>query len=154
MTRFPDVARTFAISRAASRRRSSRKPLFARIASPISSALRASPCARTIIDYWESVSPELMVKSVATRLFFLYGLVNQKRGSECCLLCNLGRYIVIRHNFGRLPEETNLFCLDGMCEFRGERDVSDGDIVQHNVELQSSSCEILADQSRDLTGHS
>lgn len=50
ITLFPDVARRFAISRAASSRRSSRKPLFARSDSPISSALLASPSARTMID--------------------------------------------------------------------------------------------------------
>jgi hypothetical protein len=50
MMRFPDEAKRLAMSRAASSRRSSRKPLFVRMASPISSALLASPDALMIID--------------------------------------------------------------------------------------------------------
>src|SRR5882757_3786380 len=50
ITLFPEAARMLAISLAASNRRSSKNPLFVRIASPINSALRASPWARTIID--------------------------------------------------------------------------------------------------------
>lgn len=50
MTLFPESESKVAISRAASSLRNCRKPLLFRIASPISSALRASPCARTIID--------------------------------------------------------------------------------------------------------
>lgn len=53
ITLLPDVASCAAISLAASRRRSSRKPLFLRNASPTSSAAWASPCARTMMDYQE-----------------------------------------------------------------------------------------------------
>lgn len=155
MTRFPDVARTFAISRAASRRRSSRKPLFARIASPISSALRASPCARTIIDYWESVSTELRSRLLQLACFscMAWSTKNAALRAVCC--ATLVKQTVIRHSPGKLnlSEDTDLFCFDGMCKFRGECDMSDGHVVQHNVESQSSICEILADQSRDLTRH-
>ena len=51
MTLFPEAANRDAISRAASNLRKDRKPLFVRIASPINSALLASPCARTMIDW-------------------------------------------------------------------------------------------------------
>ncbi len=50
ITRLSDAANRFAISRAASSLRSCKKPLFWRTASPMSSALRASPCARTMMD--------------------------------------------------------------------------------------------------------
>lgn len=40
-----------------------------------------------------------------------------------------------------------------MSEFRGEGNVGNGDVIQHNIEPQSSSCKILADQSRNLTRH-
>lgn len=50
ITRFPLCASCAAISLAASRRRNSKKPLLDRTASPMSSADRASPWARTIID--------------------------------------------------------------------------------------------------------
>ena len=50
ITRLSDAANRVAMSRAASSLRSCRKPLFWRTASPMSSALRASPWARTIID--------------------------------------------------------------------------------------------------------
>lgn len=55
ITRLPDVARRVAMSRAASKRRSCKKPLFARMASPINSALWASPFARTIMDCRQSL---------------------------------------------------------------------------------------------------
>ena len=50
ITLLPDVANKFAMSRAASSLRSCRKPWFERTASPMSSALFASPCARTMMD--------------------------------------------------------------------------------------------------------
>lgn len=100
----------------------------------MSSALRASPWARTIIDYWKLISTESTVKDVATRLFFLYRLVDQERGSECSLLCNLGKKVIRGKRSGDLSEETDLFGLDGMCEFRGERNMCNGDVVQHNIE--------------------
>jgi hypothetical protein len=51
MTLFPDAESKVAISRAASNLRNCKNPLLLRMASPISSALRASPCARTIMDW-------------------------------------------------------------------------------------------------------
>ncbi len=51
MTLFPESESNVAMSRAASSLRNCRNPLLFRIASPISSALRASPCARTIMDW-------------------------------------------------------------------------------------------------------
>ena len=51
MTLFPDSDSKVAMSRAASNLRNCKNPLLCRMASPISSALRASPCARTIIDW-------------------------------------------------------------------------------------------------------
>ena len=85
---FPEFAKVLAISRAASNRLSSRKPLFWRIASPTSSALFASPWARTIMDC-EIVRQELQARCLKTHLFFLDSLVHQKRSAECSLLGHL-----------------------------------------------------------------
>lgn len=49
MIRLPEVDSVVAMSRAASRRLSSKKPLFLRTASPMSSAARASPAERTMM---------------------------------------------------------------------------------------------------------
>lgn len=68
MTLLPDPAKIVAISRAASRRRSSRKPLFLRSASPTSSALFASPCALTMID-WSNVRLEGQTNPQASPVF-------------------------------------------------------------------------------------
>ena len=65
MTLFPDTESKVAISRAASSLRNCKNPLLVRIASPISSALRASPCARTIMD-WKRGAHQLDSVSMMT----------------------------------------------------------------------------------------
>lgn len=147
MTLLPDVARRLAISRAASKRRSSKKPLFVRIDSPMSSALRASPCARTIIDCRKRCQYPYTGPGAPTYLFFLNCLVDQEGCPKCGLLRNLQE---ISNNIGRDNRVTNLFSLDCMSKFRGEGYVSDGNIIEDKVEPQSPLGQILADKARHL----
>lgn len=146
ITLFPDVARMLAISRAASSLRNSRKPLFCRIASPINSALLASPCARRIIDYRQIRS--VLYIALATNQFLLDCLVHQESGTERSLLSDL--FSVRRRDKLRVDRTTNLFCFHRMREFRREGYMSNWHVVQHKTEFQGTIGQTISDKLRHL----
>lgn len=104
ITRFPPCASWFAISRAASRRRSCKKPWLDRTASPISSADRASPWARTIIDYkgegsvrngtlegviklWATKVTKLKAMKLTCFSWMAWSTRNAALRAVCCAIC-------------------------------------------------------------------
>ena len=66
-----------------------------------------------------------------THLLFLYGLVDEEGSSQSILLRNLLRFYSMR-------------------ELRRESDMSEGAIVQNEIEFQRSLRELVPDHPRDL----